>query len=51
TVTSLKNVKKDVQEMRRGTECGMGFDGWEGFEVGDMIQTFEEKTQKRTLPI
>ncbi|KAG9944236.1 initiation factor 2, partial [Aureobasidium melanogenum] len=51
TVTSLKNVKKDVQEMRRGTECGMGFEGWEGFEVGDMIQTFEEKTQKRTLPI
>ncbi|TIA51255.1 initiation factor 2 [Aureobasidium pullulans] len=50
-VTSLKNVKKDVQEMRRGTECGMGFEGWEGFETGDMIQTFEEKTQKRTLPI
>lgn len=50
-MTSLKNVKKDVQEMRRGTECGMGFEGWEGFETGDMIQTFEEKTQKRTLPI
>ncbi|KAI4731765.1 initiation factor 2 [Aureobasidium sp. EXF-10728] len=50
-VTSLKNVKKDVQEMRRGTECGMGFEGWEGFEVGDMIQTFEERTQKRTLPL
>ncbi|CAD0037948.1 unnamed protein product [Aureobasidium pullulans] len=44
-------VKLDVQEMRRGTECGMGFEGWEGFETGDMIQTFEEKTQKRTLPI
>ncbi|KAI5204823.1 initiation factor 2 [Aureobasidium subglaciale] len=51
TVDSLKNVKKDVQEMRRGTECGMGFDGWENFEVGDMIQTFEERTQKRTLPL
>ncbi|KAI5239627.1 initiation factor 2 [Aureobasidium subglaciale] len=50
-VNSLKNVKKDVQEMRRGTECGMGFDGWENFEVGDMIQTFEERTQKRTLPL
>lgn len=51
TVNSLKNVKKDVQEMRKGTECGMGFEGWEGFEVGDMIQTFEERTEKRTLQI
>jgi translation initiation factor IF-2 len=50
-VTSLKNVKKDVQEMRRGTECGMGFENWEDFQVGDMIQTFEERTQKRTLPL
>jgi translation initiation factor IF-2 len=50
-VTSLKNVKKDVQEMRRGTECGMGFENWEDFQTGDMIQTFEERTQKRTLPL
>ena len=37
--------------MRRGTECGMGFENWEDFEVGDMIQTFEERTQRRALPI
>lgn len=49
TISSLKNVKKDVQEMRKGTECGMGFDGWEGFEAGDTIQTYEEKSEKRTL--
>lgn len=49
TISSLKNVKKDVQEMRKGTECGMGFDGWEGFEVGDQIQTYEELSEKRTL--
>ena len=49
TISSLKNVKKDVQEMRKGTECGMGFDGWEGFEVGDQIQTYEERSEKRTL--
>ena len=50
-VTSLKNVKKDVQEMRRGTECGMGFDNWEDFQAGDMVQTFEEKSEKRVLHI
>jgi translation initiation factor IF-2 len=48
-ISSLKNVKKDVQEMRKGTECGMGFEGWEGFEVGDQIQTYEERSEKRTL--
>ncbi|GAB7357299.1 hypothetical protein MBLNU459_g8265t1 [Dothideomycetes sp. NU459] len=50
-VSSLKNVKKDVQEMRKGTECGMGFEGWESFEVGDQIQTYEEKVEKRALQI
>lgn len=37
--------------MRKGTECGMGFDDWEAFEVGDQIQTYEEKVEKRELQI
>ncbi|KAK0783389.1 translation initiation factor IF-2 [Friedmanniomyces endolithicus] len=49
TISSLKNVKKDVQEMRKGTECGMGFEGWEAFEVGDQVQTYEEISEKRKL--
>ncbi|KYG50068.1 hypothetical protein M433DRAFT_130715 [Acidomyces richmondensis BFW] len=49
TITSLKNVKKDVQEMRKGTECGMGFEGWEDFEVGDLVQCYEEVQEKRRL--
>jgi hypothetical protein len=27
----------------------LGFVGWEGFEVGDSIQTYEERSEKRTL--
>ena len=46
---SLKNVKKDVSEMRKGTECGMGFNGWEDFEEGDQVQTFEEEKTARKL--
>ncbi|KEF51376.1 translation initiation factor IF-2 [Exophiala aquamarina CBS 119918] len=46
---SLKNVKKDVTEMRKGTECGMAFEGWDGFREGDQIQCFEEIKEKRTL--
>lgn len=49
TVTSLKNHKKDVDEMRKDTECGIAFDGWEGFMVGDRIQCLEEKSEKRFL--
>lgn len=47
---SLKSGKKDVQEMRKDTECGMGFDDeWEGFHVGDRVQCYEETQEKRDL--
>lgn len=46
---SLKNVKKDVNEMRKGNECGMGFTGWEAFEEGDQVQAFEEEKSARKL--
>jgi translation initiation factor IF-2 len=46
---SLKNVKKDVTEMRKGSECGVGFQGWEDFQEGDQIQSYDEKHEKRTL--
>jgi translation initiation factor IF-2 len=35
--------------MRKGTECGMGFENWESFEVGDVVQTYEEISEKRRL--
>ncbi|EAL88363.1 translation initiation factor 2 [Aspergillus fumigatus Af293] len=49
TIASLKNVKKDVTEMRKDTECGIGFDGWTDFAVGDHIQCYEEIYEKRYL--
>jgi translation initiation factor IF-2 len=49
TITSLKNVKKDVEEMRKGSECGMGFNKWEEFEVGDQIQTYDIVSEKRYM--
>ena len=48
-LSSLKNRKQDATEMRKGTECGMGFEGWTDFKVGDQIQSYEEKVEKRTL--
>lgn len=46
---SLKNVKKDVPEMRKGSDCGLGFEGWGEFKVGDQIQCYEVLSEKRTL--
>lgn len=49
TFESLKNVKKDIMEAKKGGECGIGFEGWDEFEVGDQIQTYETKEEKRHL--
>ncbi|EFX04229.1 mitochondrial translation initiation factor [Grosmannia clavigera kw1407] len=46
---SLKQGKKDASEMRKGTECGISFDGWGDFAAGDTIQAYEEIREKRTL--
>ncbi|KAL3463799.1 hypothetical protein BJX64DRAFT_287019 [Aspergillus heterothallicus] len=48
-ITSLRNVKKDVTEMRKDTECGIAFENWTGFAVGDQIQCYEEISEKRSL--
>ena len=42
-------MKKDVSEMRKGSECGMSFDDWTDFKVDDQIQTYEEIVEKRSL--
>ncbi|SLM36325.1 mitochondrial translation initiation [Lasallia pustulata] len=49
TLSSLRHVKKDVTEMRKGSECGIGFENWTDFQVGDQVQCYEEKTEKRTF--
>ena len=49
SLSSLKNRKQDATEMRKGMECGIGFEGWKEFQVGDLVQSYEEKVEKRTL--
>ena len=49
SLSSLKNQKKDVTEVRKGGECGMGFEGFLAFQVGDGVQCYEEKSEKRKL--
>ncbi|PHH88024.1 hypothetical protein CDD83_8084 [Cordyceps sp. RAO-2017] len=48
-IDTLKHVKKDVAEMGKGNECGIGLDGFQALEVDDQIQTYEEVKEKRSL--
>ncbi|KAJ1324160.1 translation initiation factor IF-2 [Microdochium nivale] len=46
---ALKNHKKDVAEMRKGTECGMEFEDFQDIREGDQIQAYEEIKTARNL--
>jgi translation initiation factor IF-2 len=39
-ISSLKHHKDDVREMVAGQECGIGLERFEGFEPGDVMETF-----------
>jgi translation initiation factor IF-2 len=39
-IISLKHHKDDVREMVAGQECGIGLDRFEGFEPGDIMETY-----------
>ena len=46
---ALRQVKKDVAEMRKGTECGMSFDGFDDVRTGDIIQCVESVDVPQSL--
>lgn len=49
TLSSLKHIKDDISEARKGNECGIMFDKWDKFESGDKIEVFEEIEHQRFL--
>jgi translation initiation factor IF-2 len=46
---SLKRMKEDVKEVNAGYECGIGVDNFKDWEIGDIIETFQLVTKRRTL--
>lgn len=48
-LSSLKFVKEDISEVRKGNECGISFDKWEQFEAGDVIKAYEKISHPRFL--
>jgi translation initiation factor IF-2 len=46
---SLRRFKDDVQEVKSGTECGVGVKNYNDVQVGDQIEVFERVERKREL--
>jgi len=46
---SLRRFKDDVQEVRAGTECGIGVKNYNDVKVGDQIECYERSEHARVL--
>jgi translation initiation factor IF-2 len=44
-VAALKRFKEDVREVDSGYECGVTLDGFDDFEVGDVLEFFHSERQ------
>jgi translation initiation factor IF-2 len=40
-IGSLKRFKEDVREVAQGYECGLGLEGFDDFQEGDIIEAFQ----------
>jgi translation initiation factor IF-2 len=40
-IGSLKRFKEDVREVAQGYECGLGLEGFDEFQEGDIIEAFQ----------
>lgn len=47
--SSLKHFKDDVREIKAGNECGLSFEKFQDFRVGDVIEAYEILKEKKTL--
>jgi len=46
---SLRRFKENVEEIRNGTECGIGVKAYNDIQPGDQIECFERTEVQRTL--
>ncbi|CAI2162834.1 17488_t:CDS:10 [Funneliformis geosporum] len=49
SLETLKQMKKEVNEIKKGLECGISFEGFNGFKEGDSIQSIVVKEVPRSL--
>ncbi len=46
---SLRRIKDDVEEVKSGTECGIGVKNYKDVRIGDVIETFNVREIARSL--
>ncbi|NLH49509.1 MAG: translation initiation factor IF-2 [Myxococcales bacterium] len=49
TLSGLKRFKDDAREVASGFECGIAIDGYQAYEAGDRIESFNLLEHKATL--
>ncbi|MCF4165446.1 translation initiation factor IF-2 [Zavarzinia compransoris] len=49
TLSSLRRFKDEVKEVKATYECGMAFENYENFHVGDVVECFDVEEIARTL--
>lgn len=48
-LATLKHFKDDVREVKAPNECGLSFEKFQDFRVGDVIEAFEILKEKKSL--
>ncbi len=48
-LSSLKHFKDDVREIKAGNECGLSFEKFQDFRVGDVVEAYEILKEKKSL--
>lgn len=48
-LNSLKRFKDDVKEVQSGFECGIGIEGFEELEEGDILRFYVEEEKSRSI--
>lgn len=48
-LSSLKHFKEDVREVKSPNECGLSFEKFQDFRVGDVVEAYEILKEKKTL--
>jgi translation initiation factor IF-2 len=43
SISSLRHFKDNVREMAAGFECGIGVEGFQTFEIGDIVEVFRKE--------
>ncbi|MBY0433754.1 MAG: translation initiation factor IF-2 [Cyclobacteriaceae bacterium] len=46
-LNSLKRFKDDASEVKSGFDCGMGIEGFNDMQVGDVIESYENREVKK----